>query len=99
MTTRRLLPWLLVCAFLWLQGVAAAHGVEHARNEGKSGVPAHACVLCLAGQHLDAAPPSLPLIALLPPLPAAPEATPVGGFRLAPFSLQRARGPPRWFLL
>ena|GEM_PF-2004221 len=47
--THFLLAFLLLCA----QTLATAHAVEHVLEEGK-GVPAHTCVLCIAGHDLGA---------------------------------------------
>ena len=47
--THFLLAFLLLCA----QFIATAHAVEHVLEEGK-GVPAHTCVLCIAGHDLGA---------------------------------------------
>jgi hypothetical protein len=63
MLPRRLLPWLFALTLLWGQAVAYAHAVSHLTD---TGLPAHACELCVAQASLGSAAASTPPVLHLP---------------------------------
>jgi len=84
---------LLVAALLFAQLAAGAHAVGHAADN-ESGLPTHACELCLAAHDLGAA---LPSLASLPPVTAprfVPELSPARGRADFPPPPASQRGPP-----
>jgi hypothetical protein len=90
---RHLFRWLFVLALLWGQTAAYAHTLSHLKDHD-SGVPAHACELCMAQADLGSAatptPPALPLSAATFDWFLA-TSFPAPAFRLV---APRARAPP-----
>jgi hypothetical protein len=62
---RRLLPWLFVLTLLWGQAASYAHAVSHLTDRD-TGLPAHACELCVAQASLGSAAASTPPVLHLP---------------------------------
>jgi hypothetical protein len=84
---------LLVAALLFAQLAAGAHAVGHAADN-ESGLPTHACELCLVAHDLGAA---LPSLAALPPVQVpglAPEALVAQGRTVFPPPAAAQRAPP-----
>jgi hypothetical protein len=90
---RHLFRWLFVLALLWGQTAAYAHTLSHLKDHD-SGVPAHACELCMAQADLGSAatptPPALHLSAATFDWFLA-TSFPAPAFRLV---APRARAPP-----
>ena len=84
---------LLVAVLLFAQLAAGAHAVTHA-VDNDSGLPTHACELCLTAHDLGAA---LPALALLPPVVVpqpVPDALRAHARKTFPPPAAVQRGPP-----
>ncbi len=84
---------LLVAVLLFAQLAAGAHAVGHAADN-ESGLPTHACELCLAAHDLGSALPSV--VALLPVVIAQliPESLDSFARQTFPAPIASQRGPP-----
>jgi hypothetical protein len=84
---------LLVAALLFAQLAAGAHAVTHA-VENDSGLPTHACELCLTAHDLGAALPALVSQPPVAPLLLVPEALHAHARSAFPAPAAPQRGPP-----
>ena len=84
---------LLVVVLLCAQLAAGAHAVGHAAGD-ETGLPTHACELCLVAHDLGAALPALALAPLVVPPVLVPEALHTNARSAFPPPAAVQRGPP-----